>query len=91
MEELTFEDRIAMEINENKNFWLDKVNFHLEKLLDKVNKSNKLQKKMAIHYYTRNQVSKVKIKQLKEKLKETLISQQEKGKLYFLIDESMIA
>ena len=75
MEELTFEERIAVEINEDKEFWLDKANFHLEKLLDKANMDNKLQKKMEIHYYTRNQVAKVKIKQLKDKLKETLINQ----------------
>lgn len=62
MEELTFEERIAMEINEDRQFRLDKVNFHVENLLDKANRDNKLQKKMAIHYYTRNQVAKVKIK-----------------------------
>lgn len=62
MEELTFEDKIAMEINEDKDFWLEKLNFHLENLLDKANGNNKLQKKIAIHYYTRNQVAKVKIK-----------------------------
>ena len=80
-----------MEINEDREFWLDKVNFHLDKLLEKANRNNKLQKKMAIHYYIRNGVTKVKIKQLKEKLKETLISQEEKGKLDFLVDASIIA
>ena len=54
MEELTFEDKIAMEINEDKDFWLDKVNFHLKNRLDKANEDNKLQNKMSIHYYTRN-------------------------------------
>jgi len=29
MEELTFEERIAMEINEDRKFWIDKFNFHL--------------------------------------------------------------
>ena len=62
MEELTFEDRVSMEINEDGDFWLEKINFHLEKLLENANMDNKLQKKRAIHYYTRNHVVKVKIK-----------------------------
>lgn len=65
MEELTFEDKISMEINENKDFLHYKVNFHLENLLEKANRDNNFQKTMAIHYYTRNQFSKVKMKQLK--------------------------
>ena len=73
------------------SFGLKKVNFHLDKFLDKANMDKKLQKKMEIHYYTRNQVAKVKIKQLKEKPKETLISQEEQGKLDFLVDASIIA
>ena len=63
----------------------------LKKILDKANKDNKLQNKTAIHYYTRNQVAKVKIKQLKEKIKETLIDQEEKGKFDFLSNAYMIA
>ena len=63
IEELTFEYNIAMEINEDRDFWLDKVNFLLEKLLEKANRDKyNFQTKMAIHYYTRNQVAKVKIK-----------------------------
>ena len=91
MEELTFEDRISMEINEDWDFWFDKVNFHLDKLFDKANRDNKFQNKMAIHYYTRNRVAKVKIKLLKEELKETLISLEEKSKLDFISYASMIA
>lgn len=91
MEELTFKERISMEINEDREFWLENVNFHLEKLLEKSNRDNKLQNKMAIHYYTRNQFAKVKIKQSKEKHKETLINQDEKGKLDFIFDSSMIS
>ena len=91
MKELTFEERIAMKINEDKELLLEKFNFHLENLLDKANKDNKFQNKISIHYYTSNQVAKVKIKQLKEKLKETIINQEEKGKLEFIFDASMVA
>ena len=46
---------------------------------------------MATHYYTGNLISKVKVKQLRENLKETLIIQKEKGKLDFLVYSSMVA
>jgi len=91
MEELTFEERIAKEINEDKEFWLNNMNLHLEKLLDKANMDKKLQRMMAIHCYTRNQVAKVRIKQLKAKLKETLISRKEKGELELLSYASMVS
>jgi len=54
IEELTFEERIAMDINEDMEFWVENINFHLEKLLEKANRDKNLQNKMAIHYYTRN-------------------------------------
>jgi len=44
---------------------------------------------MAIHYHKENQLWKGKIKELKAKLDETLINQEEKGKLYFIADASM--
>ena len=66
-------DLIAVEINENMEFWLEKVNFHLEKLHKRANRDKKLKIHRASHYYTRNQVSKVKIKQLKERLKEMMM------------------
>jgi len=46
---------------------------------------------MATHCYTRNQVSKVKIKQLKKILQETLIRQKEKVKLDLLVDAPLRA
>ena len=85
------ENRPTGEINENREFWLDKVNFHLNNLLKKAKSDNKFQRRMATHCYTRNQVSKVKIKQLKEILQETLIRQKEKVKLDFLANASLRA
>ena len=85
------ENKPTREINENREFWLDKVNFLLKNILNRANKDNKFQRHVVSHYYTRNQVSKVKIKQLKEKVKETQIRQEEKGKLYLVAHASMIA
>lgn len=36
LDDLDMEDRISLEINENSEYWLDKVNDHLEKLHYKV-------------------------------------------------------
>lgn len=80
------ENRPTGEINENREFWLDKVNFNLHNLLKKAKRYKKFQRHMATHCYTRNQVSKVKIKQLKKILQETLIREKEKVKLDFLDD-----
>jgi len=84
-------DLIAGEINENREFWLDKVNFHLNNLLKKAKRDNKFQRHMATHCYTRIQVSKIKIKQLKKILQETLIKKKEKVKLDLLADASLRA
>lgn len=53
-EELSFEERIANEINENKEFWLEKVNIHLENILDKAKRDKKRPKHMVELYYSRN-------------------------------------
>lgn len=75
VEEITFEERISMEINENREIWIDRVNIHLEKLLHMANKGNKMLRCMANLYHTRNKICNVKVKRLRDKLKETLISQ----------------
>jgi len=41
-EQMTLVDLIAAEINKNREFWLHKVNCHLEKLLKRANKHNRL-------------------------------------------------
>ena len=88
---MSLDDLIAAEINQNREFWLDKVNFLLKNILKRTNRDNNFQRHMFAHYYTRNQVSKVKIKQLKEKLNKTVIKKKEKVKLDFLVDASLIA
>lgn len=69
---------IDWEINEDKEYWLGKLNDHLEKLPKKENRYKRLQRHMDSHYYTRNQILKVKVKQMKAKLNETLIKQRGK-------------
>lgn len=94
VEELSFEQRIDMEINENREVWLDRLNRHLENLLHKANKDNQILRHMADHYNARNKICNVKVKQLHDKLKETLINEKEKGKLSkldFIIDASLVS
>lgn len=90
-EKIMVDDLIARNINEDKVYWLDKVNGYLEKLLKKANKNNNLQRHMVMHYYTRNKISQVKIKQLKSKLKENLIGKKDKDSLEILAEASLIA
>jgi len=61
-EELELEDRIALEINEDKEYWIDRVNNHLEKLMDKANRDNQLLRYMAHHYQARNMICTVGVK-----------------------------
>ena len=53
------------------------MNEHLENLLKKEERNNNLQRHMARHYFTRNQIAKVRVKNLNKKLKETLIKPKE--------------
>ena len=83
-EYLNIEDKIALGINEDREYWLDKVNDHLEKLLDKANKDNHLLRHTAHNYQTRNTICNIKLKQLKNKLKETLKDKNERDNLEIL-------
>lgn len=63
--QVTLDELIDREIDENTEYCLGKVNDHLEKLLKKENKDKRLQKHMAAHYYTWNMILNVKVKQMK--------------------------
>ena len=84
-------ERISKEIDEDREYWLGRVNNHLEKLLHKANRDNKMMRHMAHHYYTINKVCNIKYKEMQNKLKETLIIKKKRGKLYLLVDASLIA
>ena len=82
-------DIIALQINEDREYWLSKVNDHLENILDKSNRDNQLLRHMAHHYHTRNMISNIKLKQLKNKLKEILKDKNERDNLEMLAKASM--
>ena len=79
----------ASKIEKDKELWLDRVNIHLEKLLKKAERDNNFHRHMARHYFTRNQIAKVRVKNLRKKLKETLIKLKEKYNLDLLAEASL--
>ena len=49
---------IEREIEVDRETWLERVNIHLEKLLEKSNKEKNMLKHMKNHYWARNHVCK---------------------------------
>jgi len=60
---------LDQEINEDRESNLERVNIHLERLLDKAYKDLALLRHMAFHYRARHMSSKAQIRNLKAKLK----------------------
>ena len=70
--------------------WLDRVRIHLENILHDSNKENEMLIHMANRYITRNNICNIKLKQLKDKYKKTLIKQKEEDKIEILTSASLI-
>ena len=59
---------LEQEINEDREANLERVNMHLERLLDNADKDHALLRHMAFHYRARNMSAKAQIRRLKAKL-----------------------
>lgn len=81
---------IEQKIENDKESWLDKMNMHLERLLDKAKKEKDMLRHMAFHYLARNIVSKARTRTLKAKLRKNLRRKKEQDKLKIL-DEAFLA
>lgn len=57
LEQQNINKYIEQDFEINREYLLDKVNSHLQKLLERANKDINLQRHMARHYYTRNCLS----------------------------------
>ena len=68
---------------------MERVNIHLEKLLDKANKDKKMLRHVAYHYLARNKICKTRINNLKAKLKRALKAKKEQDKLKILAEDSL--
>lgn len=77
------------EIDADRESWLEKVNMHLEKTLEKANKEKNMLRHMAYHYLVRNKVCKARIRILKAKLRKALRKRKEQDKLNILVEASL--
>jgi hypothetical protein len=80
---------IGVEIEKDK-YWLGRVNEYLEKLLKRANKDTKLQKHMERHYFTRNLICKIRVKNMKKRLRKTLKKLKRRDSLALLVDAPLI-
>ena len=60
---------LEQEINDDQEYWLERINIHLERLLVKADRDKALLRHMAFHYMARNKVCKARIRNLKAKLR----------------------
>lgn len=80
---------LEQEIEDDRESWLERVNTHLEKILEKSNKEKKILCHMAYHYLTWNKICKTRVKRLKAMLKRDLKSKKEQDKLKILVEASL--
>ena len=80
---------IEREIEDDRGTWLERVNIHLEKLLEKEKKENNMLRHMKNHYWARNHVCKARIKILKARLKRALKRRKRHDRLQILAEASL--
>lgn len=83
---------MEQEINEDQEANHERVNMHLERLLDKADKDLPLLRHMAFHYRARNMSAKARIKSLKAKLRKATRrakEEKEKDQLRILAEASL--
>ena len=68
---------LEQEINDDRESWLERVNIHLEKKLEKTINENNMLRNLSYHYLSRNMVCEARIRSLKEKLKRASRRQKE--------------
>ena len=76
-------------INDNREYWLERVNIHLENLLANANKEKNMLRHMKNHYWARTHVCKAKIKILKARLRRALKRRKRHDRLQMLAEASL--
>ena len=79
---------IEREIEADRENWLERVNIHLDKLLEKENKEKKMLRHMNKHYWARTHACKAKIKILKARLRMALKHRKRHDRLQILAKDS---
>ena len=72
---------LEMEINANRESWLERTDIHLERMLEKAINEKNMLRNMAYHYLPRNMVCQARIRSLKAKLKRESRRRKEHDKL----------
>ena len=67
-EELSLHELLAIEIEHDRESWLERANIHLEVKLEKANKDLDLQRRMTKHYAQRNQFAREKLKKAQNQI-----------------------
>ncbi len=80
---------LEQEIDSNRESWLERVNIHLERLLEKANREKAMLRHMAYHYMARNKSCKARIRSLKAKLKRASRRRKEQDRLQILAEASL--
>jgi len=80
---------LEQEIEDDRESWLEMANIHLQKMLEKANRENKMLQHMAYHYPARNKICKTRVKRLKAKLKRALRRKKEQDKFKILFEASL--
>ena len=80
---------IEREIEADRETWLERVNIHLEKLLEKETKEKNMLRHMKNHYWAQNHVCKARIKILKAKLRSALKRHKRHDRLQILAEFSL--
>lgn len=80
---------IEQEVEHEREIRLERVNIHLEGLLKKANRDNKMLRHMAHHYLTQNRICNKRIKHLKERLRRALKGKKKDEKLNILADVTL--
>ena len=80
---------IEQETENDRVTWLERVNIHLEGLLEKANRDKKMLHQMAYHYMTRDKICNIRMRKLKARSRKALSSKKEQDKLKILVEASL--
>lgn len=80
---------IEKELENDRETWLDRVNIHLEGLIEKANRDKMMLRHMAYHYMTHKKICNMRIKKLKARLRRDLERKKEQDNLKILSEASL--
>ena len=80
---------LEREVNANRESWLERVNIHLERKLEKAINEKNMLRNLSYHYLSRNLVCQARIRSLRAKLKRASRRKKEDEGLQILAEASL--